>query len=149
MQKIFPINIEQAIFPAIEVFDNPGGNNGPAIQIVDPEFSCVCPKTGLPDYATVILEYIPQKFCVELKSWKLYLRHFYGVGSFHEKSTAMIANAFVEAVKPLYMSIFMKWGARGGLHTTTCMSFENGKWEVMPHVFASQVFVEADHWANR
>lgn len=121
---IFPIDISKATFRNLAVVPNSQGSPK-VIQIVDPEFSSVCPKTGLPDYGRVILRYIPLKVCVELKDWKLYLRDFYGVGCFHEDVTQRIADWFKQFVDPQWFQITIDWSARGGLHTTTRLTWNS------------------------
>ena len=123
MQKVFPIDIKDAVFHKLEVIQMEMGdqNENMAVQIVDPEFSSVCPRTGMPDFGTVVLQYIPLNKRVELKVWKLYLRDFYGVGMFHEACTQKIMDEFVRIVEPSWVRLTIIWGARGGLHTTTQM----------------------------
>lgn len=126
MQKVFPIPADEAEFLPLSVVPN-GQGTPKNVQIIDPEFSSVCPKTGLPDYGRVILRYIPDEHCVELKDWKLFLRCFYGVGSFHEDCTQRIADAFAKAVNPKSFTVVIDWGARGGLHTTTQLCWVQGE----------------------
>ena len=119
MQSVFPIDYDEAKFSPIQYVA--GDGQVMYLQIVDPEFSSVCPKTGMPDYSTVVLQYIPLNRRVELKAWKLYLRHFYGVGAFHETCTQKIMEDFIQVVRPRWLRLTIVWGARGGLHTTTQM----------------------------
>ena len=124
MQPIFPIPMDEAKFCHLEVIEVPGTqelSQPMTVQIVHPEFSSVCPKTGMPDFGTVVLQYIPRDHRVELKSWKLYLSDFYGVGCFHENVNQKIIAHFVRALSPFWVRIAIIWGARGGLHTTTQM----------------------------
>ena len=147
MQPQFPINIEDAKFRELSVVPN-SSKSPKTIQIIDPEFSSVCPKTGLPDYGRVILRYIPDESCVELKDWKLFLRDFYGVGAFHEDCTQRIADKFAIAVMPLQFLLVIDWGARGGLHTTTQLSWVQGEGYVQAEPDA--IFLNhAIEWNNR
>ncbi len=128
MQDIFPINAGDAEFRNLEVIKVPATNElskPMTVQIVDPEFSSVCPRSGMPDHGTVVLQYIPLDKRVELKAWKLFLRDFYGVGMFHENCTQKIMDEFVRAVEPGWVCLTIIWGARGGLHTTTQMTWES------------------------
>jgi len=147
MQKVFPINIEEAFFRELSTVSNSQGTPK-QIQIVDPEFSSVCPRTGLPDYGRVILRYIPDAVCVELKDWKLYLRDFYGVGVFHEDVTQRICDHFIRFVAPLSVDLTIDWGARGGIHTTTRLFYEDGEYRDAQrhkhHVFQ----YHANNWHN-
>ena len=139
--------MEEAAFAPLEIFPNPH-ESSKTIQVVDPEFSSVCPASGLPDYATVILRYVPNKSCVELKSWKMYLRSFYGVGAFHEHVNSSIIRDFASSVKPHWCQVIIRWGARGGLHTTTGMAWteESGFTECD---CTEYVFTEDTNWDNR
>lgn len=151
MQSVFPIALESAVFSAVEAVPAPANNNGMGIQIVDPEFSSVCPRTGLPDFGRVILRYIPQESIVELKSWKLFLRDFYGVGIMHEAATQKILEAFVHAVIPREAYLVIDWGARGGLHTTTALQWspETGFTTVIT-AFLDPVMADAAvNWQNQ
>lgn len=150
MQKVFPIPVDEAEFIPVEVVPN-SQRTRKVVQIVDPEFSSVCPKTGLPDYGRVILRYVPDENCVELKAWKLFLRSFYGVGSFHEDCTQRIADAFTEAVQPHWCTIVIDWGARGGLHTTTKLTWSKGKGYVsFPSDWEDPILIKhAKGWTNR
>ncbi len=83
-----------------------------------PEFTCLCPKTGQPDFATLILDYVPDKRCVELKSLKLYIWSFRNEGAFHEAVTNRILDDLVRATKPRYMHLTARFFVRGGIFTT-------------------------------
>lgn len=149
MQPVFPIAFDKAIFTPLDVVPNPSQTDK-LVQIIDPEFSSVCPKTGLPDYGRVILRYIPNANCVELKAWKLYLRSFYGVGIFHEAATQAITEQFVKVVFPKWVNITVDWGARGGLHTTTSVTWDmNEGYIASVDKFQCDVFLEhSKNWHN-
>ena len=106
----------------LETFDAP--SNSQVIQIVHPEFSSKCPKTGYPDFAKIVIRYMPDMRCVELKSWKLYLASFYNVGAYHEDVTKKIFDKFIEEVSPKEAMIISSWGARGGLKTVISSSYD-------------------------
>lgn len=85
-----------------------------------PEFTCLCPKTGQPDFATLILDYVPDRRCVELKSLKLYIWSFRNKGAFHEAVTNRILDDLVRATRPRYMRLTARFYVRGGIFTTVC-----------------------------
>ncbi len=85
-----------------------------------PEFTCLCPKTGQPDFATLILDYVPDRFCVELKSLKLYVWSFRNEGAFHEAVTNRILDDLVRATRPRFMRLTARFYVRGGIFTTVC-----------------------------
>jgi 7-cyano-7-deazaguanine reductase len=107
----------------LETFDNPHPQRDYTITSTCPEFTCVCPKTGQPDFATLVLEYVPDKKCVELKSLKLYLVSFRNEGHFHEDVTNRIANDLIEALKPRRLKLLGQFNTRGGIHTDIEVSY--------------------------
>jgi 7-cyano-7-deazaguanine reductase len=122
------ISLEQALredrLPALETFDAPkstaSGQSG-LIRIVFPEFTCVCPKTGYPDFATIALVYLPDKLCVELKSWKLYLNSFRMVGTFHEALTAHLFDLVNGVLAPRWLLLIGDFLPRGNVDTTVLL----------------------------
>ena len=112
----------------LEVFPNPKPSRDYTIRIESPEFTCLCPKTGQPDFATIKLEYIPEAACVELKSWKLYLWSFRDEGAFHEDVTNQILDDLVKAIAPRYARLEAEFNVRGGVYTTVVA-------EHTPHTF--------------
>jgi len=113
----------------LEVFPNPKPSRDYTIHIESPEFTCLCPKTGQPDFATLKLEYIPDQFCVELKSWKFYLWSFRNEGGFHEDLTNRILDDLVAALKPRYMLLTADFNVRGGIYTTIAADHIDPDWE--------------------
>ena len=101
----------------LETFPNPEKARDYTIRMKIPEFTCLCPKTGQPDFATLHLEYIPGERCVELKSLKLYLWSFRNEGGFHEALTNHILSTLVEATEPKFMRLRGEWYVRGGIFT--------------------------------
>lgn len=99
----------------LETFENEYKDRDYVIEHTAPEFTSVCPKTGQPDFATIILEYIPNKLCVELKSYKIYLNSFRNDGIFYESVTNKILDDLVAVCKPRYMKITADFKARGGI----------------------------------
>ncbi|MBL7684973.1 MAG: NADPH-dependent 7-cyano-7-deazaguanine reductase QueF [Deltaproteobacteria bacterium] len=102
----------------LETFLNPNPRRSYEIRFECPEFTCLCPKTGQPDFATLSIRYIPKKFCIELKSLKLYLWSYREEGAFHEAVTNRILDDLVKACAPKYMEVFADFYVRGGIHTT-------------------------------
>ncbi|MDX8395237.1 MAG: preQ(1) synthase [Mariprofundaceae bacterium] len=102
----------------LEVFPNPNPERDYHIKIDSPEFTCLCPKTGQPDFAEIKLDYIPDELCVELKSLKLYYWSFRDEGHFHEKVTNMITSDLVAATHPRYLKVTAIFNVRGGVYTT-------------------------------
>jgi len=101
----------------IETFPNPEPSRDYEINFTCPEFTCVCPKTGQPDFATIKINYVPDALCVELKSLKLYLWSYRNEGAFHEKVTNQILDDLVKAVSPRFMEVEGDFFVRGGIHT--------------------------------
>jgi len=102
----------------LEIFDNPNRERNYNIQIRIPEFTCLCPKTGQPDFATLFLDYVPDKSCIELKSLKNYIWSYRDQGAFHEAVTNKILNDLVQVCLPRSMKLRAKFNVRGGIYTT-------------------------------
>ena len=102
----------------IETFPNPFPKRDTNIEMECPEFTCLCPKTGQPDFATLNISYIPDKLCLELKSLKIYLVSYRNEGGFHEKVTNTILDDLVAACKPRMLKIVADFNVRGGIYTT-------------------------------
>lgn len=101
----------------LETFPNPNPERDYVIQFECPEFTCLCPRTGQPDFATIRIEYVPDEFCVELKSLKLYLWSYRNEGAFHEAVTNQILSDLVQALQPRQMKVVGDFFVRGGIHT--------------------------------
>jgi len=102
----------------LEVFENPNPERDYHIKIDSPEFTCLCPKTGQPDFAEIKLDYVPDELCVELKSLKLYYWSFRDEGHFHEKVTNMITSDLIAAMNPRWLKVTAIFNVRGGVYTT-------------------------------
>ena len=102
----------------LETFENAYPNRDYVIKHKTPEFTSLCPKTGQPDFATIILEYIPDKLCVELKSYKFYLQAYRNDGIFYESVTNKILEDLAETCKPRWMKITANFNTRGGIEST-------------------------------
>ena len=103
---------------ALETFANPNPGRDYEIRIHAPEFTCLCPKTGQPDFAVLRLRYVADRLCVELKALKLYLHSYRDVGGFHEAVTNRIADDLVAAMQPRWMELTGEFNRRGGIATT-------------------------------
>lgn len=112
----------------LEVFPNPKSSRDYTIRIETPEFTCLCPKTGQPDFATLLLEYIPDQRCVELKSWKLYLWSYRDQGGFHEDLSNRILDDLVAALDPRFMRLTAEFNVRGGVYTTVVVEHRAEGW---------------------
>ena len=118
----------------LETFPNPSSERDYTIRIRIPEFTCLCPKTGQPDFATLVLEYVPDALCVELKSLKLYVWSFRDVGAFHEAVTNEILGDLAAALAPRFMRLTAEFNVRGGIYTTVVCEHRAPGWQAAPHV---------------
>ncbi len=109
---------------SLETFVNPRPARDFAINMECPEFTCVCPKTGQPDFATIRITYVPDKICLELKSLKLYLWSYRNEGAFHEAVTNQILDDLVAACQPRKMTVVGDFNVRGGIHTTVTATYQ-------------------------
>jgi len=108
---------------SLETFANPRPERDFEINMECPEFTCVCPRTGQPDFATIRIAYVPDKICLELKSLKLYLWSYRNEGTFHEAVTNQILDDLVAACQPRKMTVVGDFNVRGGIHTTVTASY--------------------------
>jgi 7-cyano-7-deazaguanine reductase len=113
----------------LETFPNPEPGRDYVIRIRVPEFTCLCPKTGQPDFAELTLEYVPEKLCVELKSLKLYVWSFRDEGAFHEAVTNRILGDLVTALRPRFMRLSADFNVRGGIYTTVVAEHRAPGWQ--------------------
>lgn len=113
----------------LETFPNPQPGRDYSIRIRMPEFTCLCPKTGQPDFATLILEYVPDQQCVELKSLKLYIWSFRDEGAFHEDVTNRMLTDLVAATAPRFMRLTAEFMVRGGIYTTVVVEHRAPHWQ--------------------
>ena len=112
----------------LEVFPNPQPARDYIIRIRVPEFTCLCPKTGQPDFATLHIKYIPDKLCVELKALKQYVWSFREEGGFHEDLTNQILDDLVAATEPRFMRLTADFNVRGGIYTTVEAEYYCERW---------------------
>ena len=127
---------------ALETFPNPNPGRDFHIHMEIPEFTCLCPKTGQPDFAVITLDYIADQLCVELKSLKLYTVSFRNKGCFHEAVTNRILDDLVAVTQPRFMRVTAKFYVRGGIFTSVVAEHRKSGWQPLPKVdllqFASQ-----------
>lgn len=112
----------------LETFDNPVPERDFTIRIKVPEFTCLCPKTGQPDFATIHIEYVADKLCVELKSLKMYMWSYRDEGAFHEQVSNDILTDLVKATAPRFMRITAEFYVRGGIYTTVIVEHRADHW---------------------
>ena len=118
----------------LDTFPNPNPERDYTIRIRIPEFTCLCPKTGQPDFAELALEYIPAERCVELKSLKLYIWSFRDRGAFHEAVTNEILDTLSRATAPKFMRLTGTFNVRGGLYTSVVADYRQSGWQAPPPV---------------
>ena len=112
----------------LETFVNPAQRDY-TIRMQLPEFTCLCPKTGQPDFATLDLEYVPDRLCVELKSLKLYIWTFRDRGAFHEAVTYEIADRLTGTLDPRFLRLTARFNVRGGIYTSVVVERRQPSWE--------------------
>ena len=117
-------NVRKLKTPQIQVWQNQYADKVYTIDLDVPEFTCICPKTGLPDFAIIHLEYSPAKLCVELKSFKMYTIFFRNLGIFHEHLINKMLEDFVSSVKPRWVKITGTFNPRGGITTTVFAEYK-------------------------
>ncbi|HYW91930.1 MAG TPA: preQ(1) synthase [Gammaproteobacteria bacterium] len=118
----------------LETFANPTPERDYTIRMRIPEFTCLCPKTGQPDFATLHLEYVPDRLCVELKSLKLYIWSYRDEGAFHEAVSNRILDDLARATEPRFMRVQAEFNVRGGIYTTVVAEHRKPDWNPLPPV---------------
>lgn len=127
-----PARRSQSPSADIETFANPTPERDYTIRMRMPEFTCLCPRTGQPDFATLDLEYVPDALCVELKSLKLYLWSFRDRGAFHEAVTNEIVDALAARLRPRFLRLTAQFNVRGGIYTTVVAEHRHKGWTPQP-----------------
>ncbi|MBU6460089.1 MAG: preQ(1) synthase [Proteobacteria bacterium] len=122
----------------LQTFPNPSLKRDYQIHIEMPEFTCLCPLTGQPDFATMILDYIPDQSCIELKSLKTYIWSYRNEGAFHEAVTNQIADDLIAALTPRYLKLTAKFYVRGGLFTNVIVEYRQAQWLPQPSINLEQ-----------
>ncbi len=118
----------------LETFLNPNPERDFLIRMQIPEFTCLCPKTGQPDFATLYLDYIADRKCVELKSLKLYIWSYRDKGAFHEAVTNQILDDLVAATRPRFMRLIARFNVRGGIFTSIVAEHRKSRWKAQTPV---------------
>ena len=118
----------------LETFPNPFPDRDYTIHMRIPEFTCLCPKTGQPDFATITLDFVPDQRCVELKSLKMYMWSFREEGGFHEAMTNGILNDLVAAISPRFLRVTGEWNVRGGIYTNVVVEHRQPGWKPAPKI---------------
>ena len=118
----------------LETFPNPHAQHDYTIRMQIPEFTCLCPRTGQPDFATLDLEYVPDRLCVELKSLKLYIWSYRDRGAFHEAVTNEIADLLDATLHPRFLRLTARFNVRGGIYTTVVAERQQPGWAPGPRV---------------
>ena len=113
----------------LETFANPELTREYTIRMQIPEFTCLCPRTGQPDFATLDLEYVPDTLCVELKSLKLYIWSFRNRGAFHEAVTNEIAGHLESTLRPRFLRLTARFNVRGGIYTSVVAEHRQAGWQ--------------------
>ncbi len=114
---------------ALDVFPNPNPDRDYLIHLQVPEFTCLCPLTGQPDFAHFTIDYVPDRACVELKSLKLYTWSFRDEGAFHEAVTNRVLDDLVAATRPRFLRVTARWGVRGGIYTNIAVEHRKRGWK--------------------
>ena len=133
-QRQIPANPPSAPSKDLHVFPNPARERDYVIQFQLPEFTCLCPLTGQPDFAHFTIDMIADKHCVELKSLKMYFWSYRNEGAFHEKVTNTVLDDIVRATDPRFIRITAKWYVRGGIYTNVVAEHRKKGWKPQPRV---------------
>ena len=123
----------------LQTFPNPSPERDYRIHMAIPEFSCLCPMTGQPDFATLLLDYVPDRTCIELKSLKLYVWSYRDKGAYHEAVSNRILDDLVSAARPRYIRITARFNVRGGIFTTVVVEHRKRSWRPLSPVLLDSV----------
>ena len=137
-QRQVPANPPSAPSKELQVFPNPAPERDYVILFQLPEFTCLCPLTGQPDFAHFTIEMVAHKLCVELKSLKMYFWSYRDEGAFHEKVTNTVLDDIVNATDPRFVRVTAKWYVRGGIYTNVVAEHRKKGWKPEPVVVLPQ-----------
>ncbi|MBA2414158.1 MAG: NADPH-dependent 7-cyano-7-deazaguanine reductase QueF [Burkholderiaceae bacterium] len=132
--QVHPSRMSTRPAKTLETFANPSPQRDYWVRMEIPEFTCLCPLTGQPDFATLVIDFVPDRRNIELKSLKLYMWSYRNEGVFHEAVTNAILDDLVNAIKPRYMRLTAKWYVRGGIFTTVTAEHRKKGWKPAPSV---------------
>ncbi|MDY0331850.1 MAG: preQ(1) synthase [Thiomonas sp.] len=133
---------------SLQTFPNPAPQRDYHIHLQVPEFTCLCPLTGQPDFARFDIDIVPDKKCVELKSLKLYMWSYRNEGAFHEKVTNTILDDLVKALSPRFLRVTARWYVRGGIYTHVVVEHRKRGWKPAPRVDLAQFDVAEPQQVN-
>jgi len=133
-QRLAPASPPSAPSKELQVFPNPAPQRDYTIRFRVDEFTCLCPLTGQPDFASFCIEMVPDKTCVELKSLKMYFWSYRNEGAFHEKVTNTVLDDIVKATRPRFVRITAEWNVRGGIYTDVVAEYRKKGWKPAPRV---------------
>jgi len=133
-ERAIPAKAPSAPSKDLQVFANPAPGRDYLIRFELPEFTCLCPLTGQPDFAHFTIEVVPDASCVELKSLKMYFWSYRNEGAFHEKVTNMVLDDLVRATAPRFIRVSAKWFVRGGITTSIVVEHRRKGWKPRPAV---------------
>ena len=133
-ERAMPVNPPTAPSKELHVFPNPAPERDYLIEFQLPEFTCLCPLTGQPDFAHFTIEMVADRLCVELKSLKMYFWSYRNEGAFHEKVTNTVLDDIVAATDPRFVRVTAKWNVRGGITTHVVAEHRRKGWKPQPHV---------------
>jgi len=128
----------------LETFENKYPDRDYTVTHIAPEFTSLCPKTGQPDFATLVLDYVPDKKCIELKSLKLYIWSYRDEGVFHEAVTNQILDDLVAVLKPRYLRIIARFYVRGGIFTNVIVDHRKKGWQPKPMVLLQEFSTQSN-----
>ncbi len=131
-QRQAPATPPSAPAKELQVFPNPAPERDYAIQFQIPEFTCLCPLTGQPDFAHLTIDMVADALCVELKSLKMYMWSYRDEGAFHEKVSNDIVDDIVRATQPRFVRLTAKWYVRGGIYTNVVVEHRQKGWKPQP-----------------
>jgi 7-cyano-7-deazaguanine reductase len=141
-KQTLPPAMPSAPSKTLETFPNPNPKRDYLVHMEVPEFTCLCPLTGQPDFATLVLDYVPDKRNVELKALKLYMWSYRNEGAFHEAVTNRILDDIVAATSPRFARLTAKWYVRGGIFTTVVVEHRKKGWKAAPYIDLGRIGVE-------
>jgi 7-cyano-7-deazaguanine reductase len=142
-ERVAPAEPPSAPSKALQVFPNPAPERDYVIRFDVPEFTCLCPLTGQPDFAHFTIEIVPDRLCVELKSLKQYFWSYRNEGAFHEKVTNAICSDLVDAIGPRFLRIHADWYVRGGIRTFVTVEQRKKGWKPAPAVALPRAAADA------
>ena len=134
LKDLRALGAESAPNRDLETFPNPAPGSDYTIRIRIPEFTCLCPKTGQPDFAEILLEYVPDQRCIELKSLKLYMWSFRDEGAFHEAVTNRMLADLRDRLEPRFIRVSAEFNVRGGIYTSVVAEHRQEGWVLPPPV---------------